>query len=434
MMKRIFISLILISCILLSARSQDATSVPLLNYKKLENGLVKSNEAIQDAKKKENPKTWFNRGELFQDINDVNVEYLRFGMTPMEAKLYYNEPNEIRTKEEGGVVTEEYVYDRVILTFENGALADWKETQVIHENPLPEALSAYKKAIELDPDGKLDSKLHDNFERFKRQCENKAIMAFSHGDFSGSVGYFELILSVANTRIYKGTSDTIIIYNCALAAKNAGDHQKAAKYFKQAIDLNYGGSDIYYLLKNEYVELGDSAAAIATLEDGFDRYPDTSLILIEIVNYYLTSGDAEKGLAYLELAEKKETSNPSIYFAKGTLFEKVGDKEKALNAYEQALEIDPEYFNAYFNMGALYYNSAVELYDVANSKEDLDEYNAAKKIADDELAKAIEPMEKAHELHPQDKAVLETLQTVYYRLQMMDKYEEVKSKLENLKQ
>ncbi len=429
-MKRLLFSLILISSVIM-ARAQDP-AVPMLNYNQLEKKLAKSNEDIQDSKKNTKSKTWFSRGELFQDINDVNTEFLRYGMPAMEIKLYYNEPKEIRTKEEGGVVTEEYVYERIILTLENGNLVSWKETQVIHEDPLPEVLSAYKKAIELDPEGKLDDKLLENLDRFKRQCESKAIISFTSGDFNKSVEYFELIMDATSTRVYKGVADTVIIYNAALAAKNAGDHKKAAKYFKKAIDLNYGGSDAYYLLKNEYIALEDSAAAIATLEEGFERYPDTSLILIEIVNYYLTAGDAEKGLAYLELAEKKETSNPSIYFAKGTLFEKVGEDEKALLAYQQALDIDPEYFNAYFNIGALHYNNAVELYDVANSKEDLKEYNAAKAIADKELANCIEPMEKALPLAPDDKnkiAVLETLQTVYYRLQMLDKYEEAKAKL-----
>lgn len=431
-MKRILITVILITCVMM-ARAQDP-AVAMLNYGQLEKKLVKSNADIKDEKKSTKAKTWISRGELFQDINDVNIEFLRFGMPTVETKLYYNEPTEIRTKEEGGVVTEEYVYERIIVTFENGNLTDWEEIKKIHENPLPEALAAYKKAMELDIEGKLNEKLLDNFNRFKRQCENKAIMSFTHQDFDGAVEFFELILEASETRVFEGVADTVIIYNTALAAKNADDHKKAAEYFRKAIDLNYGGSDAYYLLKNEYMILEDSAAAIATLEEGFGKYPDTSLILIEIVNYYLTAGDAEKGLAYLELAEKKESKNPSIFFAKGTLFEKVGEDEKALVAYQQALDIDPEYFNAYFNIGALYYNNAVELYDVANSKEDLDEYNAAKSIADAELTKTVQPMEKAHELRPNDKAVLETLQTVYYRLQMMEKYEEVKVKLAEITQ
>ena len=52
--------------------------------------------------------------------------------------------------------------------------------------------------------------------------------------------------------------------------------------------------------------------------------------------------------------------------------------------------------------------------------------------ADEELALSIPYMEKAHELDPKDINSLQTLKTIYYRLQMMDKFNEVKEKLDSL--
>jgi tetratricopeptide (TPR) repeat protein len=429
-MKNLFISLLLL-CSFIYIQGQQPTATTL-DYGALQKKLEKSNLDIQNPKKSGLAKIWFVRGELFQDINDVNTEFLRLGMSTMETKLFMKEPKEVKTVEEGGIVKQEYVYPRINLFFENDGLTGWKETEVIHPDPLPEALVAYNKTLELDTKGSLDKKVKENLERLKKQFETKAIQGFTQGDYAASLTAFENIMEVSKARIYEGYVDTIIIYNAALAAKNAGNHDKAIEYFKKAIDMNYGGSVAYYLLKSEYAVVNDSANVIKTLEEGFTKYPDTSLILIEIVNYYLTTGDAEKGLEYLQLAEKKESNNPSIYFAKGTLYEKVGNKEKALEAYNQATEIDPEYFNAYFNIGALYYNNAVELYEVANKMEDLKAYNDAKAIADKELSKAITPMEKAYQINPNERAAVETLQTIYYRLQMLDKYEEMKKKLSEM--
>jgi len=417
--------------VFLISHAQEVTT-PSINYGALEKKLGKSDEDIKNPKKSSDPKTWFNRGELFQDINDVNTEFVRFGMSSSETKLLMSNPKEVRTVEEGGLVREVYVYERVNLIFENDVLVEWEETEVIHPDPLPEALSSYEKALDLDESGKLDKKIKNNMERLKRQLELKAIIGFNKQDYNSSLTAFEDILRINNTRVYEGHIDTIVIYNAALAARNAGDHQKAIDYFREAIDLGYGGSDAYYLLKTEYVTVNDSNAIIRTLEEGYEKYPDTTLILIEIVNYYLTSGDAEKGLRYLELAQAQEGSNPSIYFAQGTLYEKLGDKEKAMEFYNKSIEIDPEYFNGYFNIGALYYNSAVEMYEEANTIENLKEYNEAKAKADEELKKAIPPMEKAYEINPEERATLETLQTIYYRLQMIDKYEEVKQKLSEM--
>jgi tetratricopeptide (TPR) repeat protein len=429
-MKNLFISLLLIFSFVYVQSQEPGTST--LNYGNLQKKLEKSDLDIQDAKKAELAKTWFVRGELMQDISDVNIEFLRYGMSTMETKLFLKEPKEVKTVEEGGIAKQEYIYPRINLFFENDALTGWTETEVIHPDPLPEALVAYNKTLDLDSKGSLDNKVKENLERLKKQLEAKAIEGFTKGDYDASVKAFENIMEVSKTRVYEGYIDTIVIYNAALAAKNAGQHDKAIQYLRKSIDMDYGGSVAYYLLKSEYALINDSDNVIKTLEEGFKKYPDTSLILIEIVNYYLTIGDVDQGLSYLERAEKLESNNPSIYFAEGTLYEKSGNKEKALEAYNKAIGIDPEYFNAYFNIGALYFNNAVELYEVANKLEDLKAYNAAKDIADKELEKAIPPMEKAYQINPNERAVVETLQTIYYRLQKLDKYEEMKKKLSEM--
>jgi tetratricopeptide (TPR) repeat protein len=430
-MKRAIITAFLLTGISVAYAQEMTTQT--LNYSALEKKLKKSDEAIVDEKDKLKADTWFNRGELLQDIHDVNIELIRLGMTESEAKLFLKEPNEVKTSEVDGKVVKEDVYDRITLIYENGVLKDWKETQVIHPDPLPEALKAYREALKLDEKGKLEKKVKENLDRMKVQAESDAIRYFTRQNYAGALKNFELIQDISKTDVYHGYIDSVIIYNSALAARNAEDHKKAAEYFEKAASIHYGGSDTYYLLKTEYIALKDSAKALDALERGYAQYPDSTLIIFELVNYNLSAGNSEEGMKYLQVAENLAGDNPSIYFAKGTLFEKLGDKEKAMAAYRQALEVDPEFFNAWFNIGALYFNNAVEMYEKANAIEDLKEYNKAKAAADDVLKKAIEPLEKAHQINPKDKSCLETLSTIYYRLQMLDKRKEVMAALEKLK-
>jgi tetratricopeptide (TPR) repeat protein len=429
-MKRFIIASILLT-VAFSLHAQDL-AVPTLSYSALEKKLIKSDEAIKDAKDKIKPGTWVDRGELFLDIHEVNIEFVRLGMPSSEAKLYLKEPNEVKTVEKDGRTFEHYVYDRITLIFENDLLEDYVETQVIHPDPLPAALDAFKEALRLDEKGKLNKKIQEDLENMKRMAEADAIHHFITNQYDKALGKFELILEASNTEAYESYIDSVIIYNAALAAKNSGNHELAAKYLEKSAEIGYGGSDTYYLLKNEYMALEDSTKALEALQRGYQLYPDTSLILFELVNYYLAIGNEDEGMKFLTLAQEKESGNPSIYFAKGTLYERMGEKEKAMEAYQESLEVDPEFFNSWFNIGALHFNNAVELYDVANTKEDLAEYNAAKALADEELKRAIEPMEKAYQLNPDERATLETLQTIYYRLQMTDEYEAVKQKLENM--
>ncbi len=429
-MKRLLIAAFLL--IGISAAHAQEMATPAMNYNTIEKKLMKSNEAIVDEKDKVKSGTWFSRGEIFQDIHDVNIEFLRLGMTDTEAKLYMKEPTEIKTLEEDGVAIEQHVYERVTLIYQNGMLTDWNETKVIHPDPLPEALNAYREALKLDDKAKLDKKVKENLDRLKIQAETDAIRYFRRQEYEKALAKFELIQEISKTDVFEGFIDSVIIYNSALAAKNAGNHEMAAHYFEKAAEINYGGSDTYYLLKSEYIALKDSSKALDALERGYALYPDSTLIIFELVNYHLMSDNAEEGMRYLEIAENLASDNPSIYFAKGTLFEKLGDQDRALEAYQQALSVDPEFFNAWFNIGAMYFNNAVEMYEAANAIEDLKEYNIAKAAADEELKKSVQPLEKAYQINPTDKSCLETLSTIYYRLQMLDKREEIQEQLKNL--
>ena len=426
-MKRIIISALILAGF--TALQAQEVATPSLNFNVVKKKFDKSNEDIVDAKNKIKAKVWFDRGELMKDIYNVNTEFVRRAMPVSEAQLYLGKPAEIKTNDEG---QELYVYPRITLIFEGGAVVDWVETEKIVDNPLPIALEAYMEALRLDDKGKLDDKILKNLDELKSQIENEAIIRFTKKDFSGALDQFELILETSKADVYHGYIDSVVVYNAALAARNAENHKKSAAYFQKAIDINYGGSDAYYFLVREYITLKDSTKALSALQKGFEMYPDTTLILFELVNYYINTGDVKACMTYLNIAEEKDSGNPSIYFAKGTLYEKIGERDNAIKEYLRSLEVDPEFYNSWFNLGAAYFNNAVELYDVANTKEDLKEYNKAKAEADEALKKAIEPMEKAHSLKPDDPDSLETLKTIYYRLGEDEKYQEILKKLEGM--
>lgn len=427
-MKRIIITTLILAGFVI-VQAQESAPTPTLNFNSLKKKFDKSNEDIQDEKAKLKANTWLKRGELLQDIHDVNTEFVRLGMPVSEAQLFLGDPDETKTNDEE---QELHVYERITLIFEDGTLTDWIETERILDKPLPLALEAYNEALRLDEKGKLNDKVLEGLERLKRQAEDDAIRQFTKRVYDMALVKFELIMETSKSPVFEGYIDSVVIYNSALAARNAGMHEKAADYFKRATEINYGGSDAYYLLVREYYTLKDSLKALETLQQGFTLYPDTTIILFELVNYYIGTDNAEEGMKYLELAEEAESTNPSIYFAKGSLFDRMGDRDKAIEEYKKSLEVDPEYYNSWYNLGAAYFNNAVELYDEANAKQDLDEYNKAKTVADDELKKAIDPMLKATEIMPAEVDPLETLKTIYYRLQMEEEYNQVIEQINNI--
>ena len=58
-----------------------------------------------------------------------------------------------------------------------------------------------------------------------------------------------------------------------------------------------------------------------------------------------------------------------------------------------------------------------------------EKYEAEMKKADEWFEKAFPYMEKCQELQPDDHGTLESLKNLYYRMQKMDKYNEILEKL-----
>jgi tetratricopeptide (TPR) repeat protein len=430
-MKRFSFSLVLFAFLTAGYLvAQTVDTEPLINYKVLENKLKKSNSAIEDPKKSLKLKTWIERGELLMDIYSIHLQYLRKGMTINEAKLFFKEPNEIKSSQEGSVLTEEYIYDRITLIFKNGALDNWIETDKIYENPLPEAKKDLEKAIELDTEGKKKEDLVEDLNRLKLQFESEAVYCYNNDDYEGAYFNFKQILDINNLDIMGGVVDTIIYYNAGRVAKELGKNEDAIKYFEIVRGLNYPNPFLYIFLNSCYNAVGDTAAGLEVLKDGFKKYPDNQNILIELINYYLLRGISDEALDYLAIAKEEDPENISFYFAEGTLYDKLNRFEDAKKAYEYCLELDSNYFNAYYNLGVLYYNNAVKMYEEANKLNEIDEYEQEKAFADDEVAKALPYIEKAHEIDPDDIETMKTLKTLYYRMKLDDKYDEIVKELE----
>ncbi|HSH52335.1 MAG TPA: tetratricopeptide repeat protein, partial [Bacteroidales bacterium] len=150
-----------------------------------------------------------------------------------------------------------------------------------------------------------------------------------------------------------------------------------------------------------------------------------------MIQIYLDLDKTEDAMKYLDMAIQQDPGNATFYFAQGTLYEKVENEEKAIEAYENAIENDESFFNAYYNLGALYYNKGVKQIEVANSipTSDNEAYEVELKKADKWFKEALPYMEKCHELKPDDNMTMESLKNLYYRLKDMENYNRMLEKL-----
>jgi Flp pilus assembly protein TadD, contains TPR repeats len=302
----------------INAFCQDA------DIKEFTSKLDKSNKALENPKKNTDPKTWIERGNLLQSIASANTQLIRGDMTQKEVKLFMNEPKKVISGPEAG--KEQYVYDRITLTFINGKLKSWKETQQIIANPIGEAFNSYNKASELDVNGKNKSAIADGLKNLKTLSLKEAFNYYSLNDYTGAFNSFKQILDINEMKQINLPNDTAFIYNTGYTATAAGLNDEAIKYLSKAAELKYKDPGVYKNLKLAYFAKKDTANGLNALEKGVALYPGNLEIMVELINYYLLKGNKDKAVSYLSQAKAADPKNKSFYFAEGGLYSNMCDK------------------------------------------------------------------------------------------------------------
>ena len=313
------------------------------------------------------------------------------------------------------------------------AVAESKDpnTKKLYENPLPEAFKEYQKAIELDEKGKMEKLVFLQYPLLSNDFIQLGIDMFQADKHKEAMEAFEYSLEIGKMPMFDGAVDTNVVFNAGLAAYNAKIWDKAIVYFTQAKNLEYGDPNLYPLMKEVYMESGDTLSAVKCLQEGFKKHPENEAVIINLINYYIESDANEEALEYLNIAIESDPDNYSYYFGMGLAYEKMDRVDEAIESYKKSIEFNDDYFNTYYNLGALYFNRGVNLIEIANEIMDNEEYLEAKAKGDAEFAKALPYMEKGHEVNPEDVSTMETLKILYYRMKMMDKHAEMDEKLKN---
>ncbi len=299
----------------------------------------------------------------------------------------------------------------------------------LHTDPLAEAFKSYLKAIELDTKNKFSSSVRIKLQLLIHDLTSQAEIAFNTQNYDGALASFEQILAIEDTPVYKAESpnlvDTVIIYNAALSAYSAKKFDKAIGYYKIAAKYKYNGAQTYERLSESYLSKKDTTGALEIMQQGLKDYPGNSAILVQLINIYEKGNRLEDAMKYLNLAISNEPNNESFYLFRGILFDRMKNPEEAIKSYLKAIELNPGNFDAFFNLGIVYYNLGVIQIDAANAvpSNQPEKYEAEKVKADLEFKKALPYLEKAYELKAEDRSLLEGLKNVYYRLQMLDKYQ-----------
>ncbi len=293
----------------------------------------------------------------------------------------------------------------------------------LEPNALTIAYQSYGKALEIEPDYEFKTEINQNKLVIGNLLFSQGVEHFNAKKYDMSLESFESVLKIS-------PGDTLATLNAAYSAERSGNKVKAREYYTMLLDMKYNEPKIYVFLSNIYKAEGDSAKALTTVQLGRQRFPSDNNLVIEELNMFLFAAKDKEALESLSVAIQGDPKNSSLYFAQGTVFDKLNRKAEAATSYKKAIEIKPDYFDAYYNLGAMYFNEAAEMANKANDLKSNTEYAKAKDKFDAKFKEAAPFLEKALELNPTDSNTMVSLKQLYARTGENAKYDKLKKQME----
>ena len=282
--------------------------------------------------------------------------------------------------------------------------------------------------MELDDKGRYKADVARQLQILKGASINSGIELFNKELYKKALNAFD----IANTlSADMGVMDTAIVYNAALAAEKAEMYDVAIDNYRKCIETGYNGGDVYYTLVGIYKIQENMDAAKQAIDEGLAKYPGHSGLLGEQVNISLGSGDSSGAKDGVLKMIENDPNNANLRFVLGNTLDKEGDKVGAIAAYQKALELKPGYFDAIYNIGAIYFNDAVEANKVCNEipPKEFKKYDACRESVIEDFKKAKPYFEQAHDLNNEDQGTISSLMQIYGQLGETEKQVEMKNLL-----
>lgn len=225
--------------------------------------------------------------------------------------------------------------------------------------------------------------------------------------------------------------DTLSLRSCCYSQLYAKKYEEAVVSYNELKDLGYGNPDVYYGLITCYNALNNNEMAMKTIQEGIEKYPNDSEMIIAKVNMFFELGRQEEAIADLNKLHEMNPDNISVLFVLGNIFgddtKDIFDADKAIGYYTHILELDPSNDDSRTNLAALYlklcYKKQAEANELGMSKEEQKKYETLQAESKELLNTGLP---YAEQLYQNDKSEEnKRLLKIYYT--QLGKYEESKA-------
>ena len=315
----------------------------------------------------------------------------------------------------------------------------------LDEGAILKATEAHLKCLQTDQKGRIVVRKWSAKEDILSglvQCAyvlfNNAIEAYNKKQYAKAIKLYNAIFDIIphdeEDQLKRGniTKETIL-YNSFFASNKMKDNEKSKEILQKLIDINFNEPAIYIYMSNIFKAEENIKKAIEFLVLGREMFEEDQSLINTELNLFIELGRTDELITKLNEAIEYDQENELLFFNRATIYDQKGDFSNAESDYTSALEINSLYFEANYNLGALYFNYGVKLKgDASNTLLD-SKYKKLKKQADDNFSKALPYLEVAFDLNPKDRNTIISLKQLYALKGDYDKSNTMKKKLSELK-
>tara|TARA_B110000879_G_scaffold147894_1_gene191708 strand:+ start:87 stop:1379 length:1293 start_codon:yes stop_codon:yes gene_type:complete len=313
------------------------------------------------------------------------------------------------------------------------------------QNMKEATFGSFKKCLELDVKNQWKSDITNKISTYRNISINSGVDFFQKKNYQNAYESFKIAVEMYSVLTL---TDTLAMINAALSAEKMKNYDEAFNYYKMCANHNYGvGAEMYQSMIRvlNASEVKNEEQILSVIQEGKLRFPKDYVLNIEEFNYWYSKGNNEKAQLALENAIESDPRNKILHFNIGVTYDNISNKyhdeskhdlafnymNKAIVGYENAIKLDSTYVDAYYNLGALYYNQSITSKSVAGDYSG-EKYDLEMKKADNMLKKAIPLLEKVLTFSLNDKSTLRVLKSLYFNLDDMVNYTRIKKQLESL--
>lgn len=231
-------------------------------------------------------------------------------------------------------------------------------------------------------------------------------------------------IAALSENIHRNPKDHALYYARANAYYEFGNVKYALLDYQAAYQMDSTNANYALGFSDCLFDLNNAEGAIAVLEDYrlHDGNNVDVLVTLAVDYFKLPKPEMQKSIALLDEAIKLDVQNPDAYFFKGMIFKESGDTARAISSFQTTVEVDPDFQEAYMQLGNLYAAQknklALQYYDDAIRLDSTDRqasYAKAKFYQDiGSLSQAIADYKAMIVKDPQDADAIYNLATIYY--------------------